>query len=91
MTNPADDLRFLNLSPNSALNALSKAEVDSIWLPEIFLPNKEPEQPLLEQIVAAQTTAMLTAPATLSPASYLYIANVSEGGKTPLLWTKEFK
>jgi hypothetical protein len=41
-------LKFLNLNPNKALNALSEEELSAIWQPYIFLQNKEPEQPELE-------------------------------------------
>ena len=75
-----DRLKFLNLNPNRALNALSEAEKSVIWLPRVFFENKEPE-----------TSVMLLVDAALSPPSYLYIANVSEGADTPLVWSKEFK
>jgi hypothetical protein len=84
-------LRFLNLRPNTALNALSREETTRIWVPDLFFWNKLPEQPELEEIVAAATAPLLTAPAVLSPPSYLYIANVSEGAETPLTWSREFK
>ena len=86
-----DRLKFLNLNPNRALNALSEAEKSVIWLPRVFFENKEPEQPELEDIVGAETSVMLLVDAALSPPSYLYIANVSEGADTPLVWSKEFK
>ena len=84
-------LKFMNLRPNLALNALSANETAAIWLPSLFFANKEPEQEELEVIVAPETAPLLTAPAVLSPPSFLYIANLSDGSQTPLIWSKEFK
>jgi Neurotransmitter-gated ion-channel ligand binding domain len=80
-------LIFLNLNRNQELNILSPEEYKSIWKPDVFFKNKEPEMDVKEEIIPPQITAVLNT-SMLSPPPYLYLTNISSGADNPLIWSK---
>ena len=80
-------LNFLNLNQNNDLNTLNGSEYLSIWQPDVFFKNKEPDMAVKEEIISPETTVVLNTSQLSSP-SYLYMANVSSGAENMLIWSK---
>ena len=78
-------LSYVNLIDNFELNGLSQAEFESIWSPDVFFQNKEPNFRDLEEIIPPAITVIANS-STLSPLSELYTGNIFSGKFNTLMW-----